>query len=227
MGYVMCMNTVIDRSRLPEILSFYQSRGIMVNFITLCQGTAASEILDNFGLESSERALLFSVITQESWVGIKSGLQKDFGIDIPGMGIVFCIPMAGIGGPRELKFLLGKQPFKKEDESTMKDTKYELLYVISNQGYSNLVMDAARNAGAGGGTVIHARGTGTEQAEAFFGITLASEKELILIVTKSEQRNEIMKAVMKEAGMESKAKSIVFSLPVAEVAGLRLIENES
>ena len=41
MGYVMCMNTVIDRSRLPEILSFYQSRGIMVNFITLCQGTAA------------------------------------------------------------------------------------------------------------------------------------------------------------------------------------------
>ena len=46
----------------------------------------------------------------------------------------------------------------------MKDTRYELLLVVANQGYTGSIMDAARTAGAGGGTVIHAKGTGMEGA---------------------------------------------------------------
>ena len=86
-------------------------------------------------------------------------------------------------------------------------------------------MDAARGAGAYGGTVLHAKGTGMEQAEKFLGVSLAAEKEIILIVAKKQQKNDIMKAVMEQAGMESKAKSIVFSLPVTDTAGLRLLED--
>ena len=107
----------------------------------------------------------------------------------------------------------------------MKDTRYELLVVIANQGYTELAMDAARSAGAYGGTVIHAKGTGMEQAEKFMGVSLASEKEIIFIVAKKTQKNDIMKAVMEQAGMQSKAKSIVFSLPVTDTAGLRLMED--
>ena len=108
----------------------------------------------------------------------------------------------------------------------MKDTVYELIVVISNQGYTELAMDAARSAGAYGGTVIHAKGTGMEQAERFMGVSLASEKEIIFIVTRTGQRSAIMQAVMKHAGMETKAKSIIFSLPVTATAGLRLMEEE-
>ena len=104
----------------------------------------------------------------------------------------------------------------------MKNTEYELLVVISNYGYNNLVMEAAREAGAGGGTVVHARGTGRERAEKFLGVTLAEEKEMTFIVTRTEKKNEIMKAIMEKAGMDSKAKSILFSLPVTETAGLRI-----
>ena len=86
-------------------------------------------------------------------------------------------------------------------------------------------MDAARGAGAYGGTVIHARGTGMEKAEQFLGFSLASEKEMIFIVAQKEQKNNIMKAIMENAGSDSRAKSIVFSLPVTDTAGLRLIED--
>ena len=86
-------------------------------------------------------------------------------------------------------------------------------------------MDAAREAGAYGGTVIHARGTGMEKAEQFMGVSLAAEKEMIFIVAKKEQKNDIMKAIMEKAGVESRAKSIVFSLPVTDTAGLRLMED--
>ena len=108
----------------------------------------------------------------------------------------------------------------------MKDTKYELLITIANQGYIEVIMDAARNADAAGGTVIHAKGSGMERAEKFFGVSLAAEKEVIFIVAKKEQKNKIMKAIMEKAGMESKAKSIVFSLPVTSIAGLRILEED-
>ena len=88
-----------------------------------------------------------------------------------------------------------------------------------------MIMDAAREAGAYGGTVVHAKGTGMEAAEKFMGVSLAAEKEMIFIVTKTELKNAIMQAVMQKAGLDSKAKSIVFSLPVTDTAGLRLVED--
>ena len=81
-------------------------------------------------------------------------------------------------------------------------------------------------ANAAGGTVIHAKGTGMQKAEQFLGFSLATEKEMILIVVKNCDKNAIMKAIMEKAGLESKAKSIVFSLPVTETAGMRLVEDE-
>ena len=86
-------------------------------------------------------------------------------------------------------------------------------------------MDDAREAGAHGGTIIHAKGTGMEAAEKFMGVSLAAEKEIIFIVTKSEEKNAIMQAVMKDAGLDTKAKAIAFSVPVNDTAGLRLIED--
>ena len=86
-------------------------------------------------------------------------------------------------------------------------------------------MDAAREVHAAGGTVIHAKGTGAEKAEKFLGVTLVPEKEMVFIVARKEQKNEIMRSIMDKAGLESKARSIVFSLPVTDTAGMRLMEE--
>ena len=80
--------------------------------------------------------------------------------------------------------------------------------------------------GATGGTVIHAKGAGMEGAEKFFGISLASDKEMIFIVVRSELRRAIMSAIMQHAGTDTKACAICFSLPVTDTAGLRLLEEE-
>ena len=97
--------------------------------------------------------------------------------------------------------------------------------VIGNQGYNGMIMNAAREAGAGGGTVLHAQGTGTETAEQFLGISLASEKDVVLIVAKKSQKNAIMRSIMEKAGLNTKAKAIVFSLPVTDTAGIRLSDE--
>jgi len=107
----------------------------------------------------------------------------------------------------------------------LKDTKYELLVAIANQGYTELIMDAARKVHASGGTVIHAKGTGSQRAEQFLGVTLVPEKEIVFIVVRKDRKNDIMRAIMDEAGTGTKAGTIVFSLPVTDTAGMRLMES--
>ena len=219
------MFTITDRGRLPRFIDLYQTNRAQVNLVTLGRGTASGEMLDYLGLDSAEKAVCFSVLTAPVWREVKRALQRQLRIDVPGTGIAFTVPLSSIGGKRELAFLTQGQDFEKGEESILKNTEHELLVVISEQGYSETVMDAARRAGAGGGTVIHARGTGMKQAEKFLGISLASEKNLIFIVADTRQKDAIMASIMREAGMETKAKAIVFSLPVTDTAGLRLLEE--
>ncbi len=225
MNELYMMATISDRNQVRRFLAFYKEYGITVTFLTFGQGTAASEVLDAFGLEAAEKAILFAFVTDAEWENVKTGLQKQIKIDIPGSGIAFIVPLSSIGGKKQLQFLTEGREFKKGEESTLKDTKYELLIVIANQGYTEMIMDAAREASASGGTVIHAKGTGAEKAEKFLGVSIATEKEMIFMVTRKENKNAIMKAIMEKAGIESKARSIVFSLPVTETAGMRLIED--
>ncbi len=100
------------------------------------------------------------------------------------------------------------------------EKKFDLVIVISNQGYSEDVMAAAKSGGATGGTILSARGTGMGEIEKFFGITLQKEKEILMIVTSRERKQSIMQAICREAGLQSPAHSISFSIPVEDVAGL-------
>lgn len=226
MSKLYLMTTIIDRNLTRKFMKLYDEEGLHVMLITLGAGTASGDVLDYLGLEAAEKAVIFTVLEENRWAATKTDLQRKFQIDVPGGGIAFIVPLSSIGGKKALEFLTANQEYQKEEESVLKDTAHELIVVIANQGNIELVMDAARGAGAYGGTVIHAKGTGMEQAEKFMGVSIAAEKEMIFIVAKKEQKNDIMKAIMEQAGIESDAKAIVFSLPVTDTAGLRLLEEE-
>ena len=218
------MITITDRRSTDGFLQLYKSHGVTVSMRTVGSGTAVQETLSTLGLEKTEKAVLFAVITADSWPRIQKALRRQMRIDVPGTGIAFIVPVSSIGGKRALLFLTEHQTLELKEESTLKDTRYELLLVIANQGHTGSIMDAARAAGAGGGTVIHAKGTGMEGAAAFLGVELVNEKELVLIVSRTSQKNTIMKAIME--GANPKAGAIVFSLPVTDTAGLRLMEED-
>ncbi len=225
MSQLHLMTTIISRNMTRKFISFYESSGLPVSFMTLGLGTASSEILDYFGLDGSEKCVMFHVVTDTKWKEIKRQLRLKMNIDIPGIGIVFMVPLSSIGGSKALNYLTCQQDFVKGEESELKDTKYELLVTIANQGYTEQIMDAARKVHAAGGTVIHAKGTGAHLAQKFMGVTLVPEKEMVFIVVRKDQKNAIMKAIMDEAGTGTKAGAIVFSLPVTDTAGMRLMEE--
>lgn len=224
MSDVYIMTTIIDRKNSKKYIDLYKKDKLEVMYITLGEGTARGDILDYLGLEASEKMVIFNFVQQHDWMLTKKNLQRKLQIDAPGEGIAFLVPLSSIGGKRTLQFLLDRQELPESEESTLKDTTYELIIAIADQGNLEMVMDAARGAGAYGGTVIHAKGTGMEYAEKYLGVTIAAEKAMIFIVTKKDQKNNIMKAIMEQAGMQSPAKTIVFSLPVTDTAGLRLVD---
>ncbi len=102
----------------------------------------------------------------------------------------------------------------------MSDTKYELVLCIVNTGFSETVMDAAKEVGARGGTVIHARGTANKEAEQFFNITIQPDKEIVLILVPAEIKDDVLHAIYRTAGLKSEGQGIAFSLAVDDAVGL-------
>ena len=102
----------------------------------------------------------------------------------------------------------------------MTTNNYEVIFAIVDEGYADDVMEIAREEGVRGGTILNARGVVNQEAAAFFGITLHSEKEILMMVVEKEIRDKVLNAIYQRMDMSRKATGIAFSLPVSDAAGL-------
>lgn len=215
--------SIVDRERGEDMVSLLRSNKVQMLLALLGKGTAKKEHLLLYGLEATEKAVICTVAGGEQTRQIIKSAKRRLFIDIPGNGILMAIPVKSVGGGRTLAYLTdnavpdGGMPEMKFD--------HELIVVVLNEGRTDMVMNAARRAGAGGGTVLHAKGTGAKRGDKFFGVSLADEKEMIFIVSKSAEKSAIMKAIADDTGPGTPAGAICFSLPISAVAGLRVLED--
>lgn len=216
---------VLNRSLETDYVDFFHQHGIGQIESMLANGTATKSVLDYLGIENNQKVLLQMVVvgsTKELFLGLVSRM----GINLPGTGIAMSIPVESIAGAQSFEYLTKGQDKKASEETDMGENLYSLITVIAEKGCSDMVMDAAREAGARGGTVIHAKGTGTEAVTKFFGVSISPEKEMIYIATKKADKGGIMKAIMEKAGPSTAAKAVVFSLPVEDIVGLTALTNQ-
>ena len=102
----------------------------------------------------------------------------------------------------------------------MNQYKHEVIMCIVNSGFSEAVMEAAREFGARGGTVIRARGTANAEAESIFNIAIQPDKEIVMILIEAGLKKDILHALYQKVGLNSPGQGIAFSLPVESVVGL-------
>lgn len=107
----------------------------------------------------------------------------------------------------------------------MSAQKYSLIISVVNRGCADEVMHAARKAGAFGGTIITARGTGAHEQKKFFGTVIEPEKDMVLILTEQALRNGIMEAITRDTGLSKEGVGICFALPVDNVVGISRFEG--
>ena len=198
---------LFEKGRLPMQIQAY------------AHGTASREMMDMLGLDSGEKSLLLTVMPKADADDLLVHLRRELRLGLSGSGIAFTVPMSG-ANKRVLQMvqqLCEEKPRAEIRRKVMQENEYQIIVALVNQGYSEEVMAAA---GAAGGTVLHSRRVGAEEALSQWGFSLQEEKEAVMILTRAESKLAIMQAICDSCGLQSEAQGIVLSLPVDRVVGL-------
>lgn len=216
---------LITNPKLAEkATKIFRRSTLPVQYRLNAEGTASSEIMDMLGLGSIDKCILMSTVPQQQGNAMLARLRQELHLGALNSGIAFTVSLTGMN--KLLLRMLTKEAEESETDNTgkvgnnMSDSKYALVVAAVNIGFSGDVMEAAKAAGAGGGTVIHSRWIGNEEVAASWGLSMQEEKEIVLILSEEEKKVEIMSGISGKCGMRSDAKGFVMALPIDSVIGL-------
>ncbi len=209
---------------LKEILDDFS---VTLSFTFAGRGTARSAVLDYLGIGETEKAVVFSLFPESDEELILHEIREKMSLYLVGRGISFTVPLSAVsdiiaGGlvrAAANKTVNGSKIMNNEGR------KYDLIIAAVDSNLTDEAMEAARSAGAAGGTIIRARSLENAKAEQFIGITLAKEQELLLILSKREGKLAIMNALSERVGLKTEAGGIIFSIPVDRTAGIGAAEE--
>lgn len=217
---------VEDEKRLEEVFDaqhvpiLYQCRG---------KGTAPSEMLDIFGLSGTTRLITVGVLPRVMVRELFQAAGRQLGFHQRGGGIGLTVPLTGLQSQvfrmlnDEAQSALEKQ-IEERIEGDMAEirekSEYAVVWVAVANGYSDDVIDAARTAGAKGGTVLKGRRRNSERVSQHLGISMQEGQDFVMIVVPRSKKSAVMSAICTACGLTTKAHGVVLSLPVDEVIGL-------
>lgn len=97
---------------------------------------------------------------------------------------------------------------------------FDLIVTIVNRGAAEDVIDAAREGGAEGATVVLGRGSGIHEKGTFLGIPIEPAKDLVLIVTPEEKTERILESIQHKVELDKPGHGIGFVIPLKKVVGI-------
>ena len=189
------MIAVVNNGQAERFMSIAKKAGAGGGTVVPAKGTASSKFLRMLGLGDKSKEVVLIVIDQDKGKKIVDDVRSDAKIQ-------------GVAA------LLGST-----EEKTMSN-KWKMITIIVNTGYADDIMDAARKAGAQGGTITHARGTGTEEDAKFFGVQIVPEKEMIFILCKSDDTDKIVEAISSLKCLDEPGIGIIYTQDVIDFKNL-------
>ena len=183
-----------------------KSAGAGGGTIAMGRGTASNGVLQLLGLGDTSKDIVYIILEEEKCINVKAAIvqasesKKHF-------GVLFTLNVGSF-----VKAGSNKSDVISESkgEETMADNTYQMINVIVNKGYAEDAMAAARKAGAGGGTIISARGTAKEGDAAFFGMTIVPEKDMLMILVPSDKKDAIVNAITELPCFDQAGSGIIF-----------------
>lgn len=217
--------SIVNRGEDERLCELLNDFSVALTFSVQGMGTARSTVLNYLGIGTSEKSVMFSLIPESDEQAVLDEISNKMSLYLVGRGISFTVPLSavseivanGITSAAAAKTVDGRKIMKDNERN------YDLIVVIVAEGYVDDAMEAARNAGAAGGTIIRARSLANAKAEQFIGISIREEAEVLLILAQREGKLAIMDAVSKSAGLKTEAGGMLFSLPVDRTVGVGAI----
>lgn len=210
---------ILNDDKDKQMKSILNKNNINVQYVTHGMGTASPSVLDYFGLSETKKSIYFAIIPDYLSVKLLNQINKEFNIEEPGTGIVFTVPISSSN--KYLSTIFDKNKRIEERDAVENKNKYHLIITIALEGYLEQIMNAAKKAGANGGTVIRGRGLGNKEAVKFLGLELEPERDVVLNIVEEKIKREVMEEITKAAGIKTKGKGVCLSLPIDETIGLK------
>lgn len=99
---------------------------------------------------------------------------------------------------------------------------FKLLIALVEDEKTNKILDAAREAGATGATVINqARGEGIKKAKTFLGLNLETQRDMLLFLVEEHMSREILETISDIGEFEKRpGTGIAFQIDVEDAVGV-------
>lgn len=190
-----------------------KSAGASGGTIAMGRGTASNGVLQLLGLGDTSKDIVYIIVKNSLKAAVYNAIltasEKK-----PHFGVMFTLDTPDFIRAGHLneksEESIESDNSTTEGEETMSDKNYQMINVIVNKGYAEDAMAAARKAGAGGGTIMGARGTAKEGDAAFFGMKIVPEKEMLMILVPSEKKDDIVAAITALPCFAEAGSGIVF-----------------
>lgn len=204
MGYKLLISIVPHNSG-ELICNAAKSAGAGGGTIAMGRGTASNGVLQLLGLGDTSKDIVYIIVKNSLKTAVCNAIlaasekKAHFGV------------MFTLNTPDFIRAgHLNEKSEETKGEETMSDKNYQMINVIVNKGYAEDAMAAARKAGAGGGTIIGARGTAKEGDAAFFGMKIVPEKEMLMILVPADKKDAIVQAIKELPCFAEAGSGIIF-----------------
>lgn len=214
------ITTIIERGSGNRLMRLYTENHVFTHIRCEGTGTATSEILDILGLGSSEKDIVFSLAPLSAARRLLDRLDDELRGAAPGRGIAFTMPLTAVNSLLATAVAMSTKKESGGNQEMDTAQKSSLILILVNQGFTGVVMDTAKKAGARGGTVIRGRWAGEDQTGQLPGLFSQSEKDILFIVVPKEIRNQVMDAVNDKHGVQTQEGALVCSLGIDRLTHL-------
>ncbi len=221
--------TIVNKGMARKVVKASKEAGAEGGTTLIGKGTAPRDARNILGIDiETEKEVILSVIDREQLDSVLKAVVKAGRLDKPGYGITFVMSIKQIAGICHMCILSEKNEKSERSTAMEYDVLYDLIVSIVNRGNSEIVVEAAKEAGAEGGTILFGRGTGIHEQAKLFGITIEPEKELILTLVERKKTDKVLDEIISKSNLDKPGKGIAFVLEVEQVAGIsRLLKEQA
>lgn len=210
--------TLRDAEKLTELIN---GSCAALSYEADAKGTARSSVLDYLGLGETEKKIVISLFPERAEEAVLKEIRENMHLYLAGKGLCFTVPLTGASAIVANALRKSVPDTEKNGGKKVKTQReYCLIVTAMQKGFAEEAMEAARAAGAAGGSVLTAATLGDKKAEQLIGVTLQKETDVLLILAKNDGKDAITEAILKKVGLKTDGGGVVFTLPVDSIAGV-------
>ncbi|NLP17537.1 MAG: P-II family nitrogen regulator [Firmicutes bacterium] len=207
---------IVNTGKGTNVLQEAKKIGVTRGAIFLGKGTVRNRILELLGFDEVKKEIVIMLSDAGLEGRIHAVIREKFQMDKPNYGIMFSLPVKKVISINHCPSLEAEMGVKTD----MGDMEYEVIFTIIDRGQADEVVDAAKDAGAPGATIINARGSGAHEDSKFFGIHIEPEKEIVLVVVKKKKTEAIIESIKGRVDIDEPGGGIMFVMDVNRTSGL-------